>query len=145
MRCATNPLRHEDVAHVSDKVLRPLVKREDLHASLQEVVRMVHFDLARPANMNVYVPEDSTTTTNAMVYEKTGWQARDLQYTARAVALGAGALMSAHMDEHESKYPKKVALRFDDWYAALDKDPRVIDMTAQTLRECSSRTLPRTL
>ena len=115
-----NVFRQEDMSCIDHQMVRNLVKQRDLEASLQEMVRMIHFDPKVPQNQTVYLPDEKSDHGFSWGSDGT-WQRQKTPDLAKLVMLGAVGAMTAHNDEpFEKEYTKAETRRFDEFCNDFD-------------------------
>ena len=134
-----NCFRREDLSFLAHEMVRDLVKQKDLHASLQEMIRLIHFNPEVPQNATVYLPDEKSP--HGFCWGKDGtWQRRDALELAKLVMLGAASVMSEHNDEpFHTEYTRAETKRFDTFCEKLDDEPdRPIGETINTMANLSN-------
>ena len=131
-----NKLCQEDLSFLAHEIVRDLVKQSDLYASLQEVVKLVHFNPEHPQNQNVYLPDDKAE--HGFCRSDEAWEKIPTKKIAKLVMTGAASIMCHHNDaQFSSEYSKQETKRFDVFFDRVDRDDRPIRDTINTMATCS--------
>ena len=131
-RITINNFRIVCTDHVDHSAMVALIKANDLRASLQNVVEMLHFDPEHPENMNAYL--SNALAEHGYSYHGGRWLQAPREDIAKGVMLNAGSLMNEHNDEPYSRdFTKKQTDRFDRFYDVFDVHKEPLADTIETM------------
>lgn len=131
-----NAFGKEDIGHLAHEDIKKFVTR-DLHAALQEMIKLIHYDPSHPENMNVYMSSNGghiTWKTNA------GWQKTDdVRDAANMIMRHSASHLNEHIDEpYAREYSEMQHARFEKWFQNIFVDPatsrETIAMTMDTVK-----------
>lgn len=130
-----NQFKKEDVTWIVHEVVRDLIKGDsDLYASLQTMVRLIHFNPQHPQNMNVYVPDPESDQGWRLDKAPDKWRPYPLSQLAQEVIQNGVSYMREHEDEpYDREYTKKEHKRFDEFYQNVDNEQRPLKETIDTM------------
>lgn len=119
----------EDMSFLAHEIVVNLAKQEDLGKSVQELIKLIHFNPEHPENLNVYLPsKDSSHGYSANVGQ---WLRRGTNDLANLVISHATGLMNDQMpdrmsddsdteDPNEGEFSEFEIRRFDDYCKSMD-------------------------
>ena len=127
-----NQFRKEDLSYIAHEMVRDLIKQKDLNASLQEMVKLIHFNEKQPNNINVYVGSESDERGLFLNAQKS-WQDIGVGLLAERVMLDAVMVLSDHHEEFEKEYDDKESNRFDKFCQNYQNYPEPLKDTIATM------------
>ena len=110
-----NQFRKEDLSYIAHEMVRDMIKQKDLNGSLQEMVKLIHFNEKQPQNVNVYVANESDEMGLFLNAQKS-WQDIGVKTLAERVMLDAVVLFNDHHEDFEKEYDDKETYRFEKFY-----------------------------
>ena len=127
-----NSFRCVDVSYIAHDHVVGLIKRDDLHASLQEMVQMVHYNPEHPENMNAYLADASHE--QGLFFRSGRWQPKSRDDLARLVMFNAAQVMNEHNDEpYDKEFTRRQTQTFDRFYTVIGYDRRPLVETIDTM------------
>ena len=126
-----NQFNKEDLSYIAHEMVRDLIKQTDLNASLQEMIRMIHFNENYPQNLNLYV-ENKMDSHGLCLISK--WKECELTDLAKRVMKNAAEVLMEHVDDpFDKEYDDEETYRFDTFYQNYDTDPQPLIETIDTM------------
>ncbi len=127
-----NNFRCVDVSYIAHDIVAGMIKRGDLHASLQEMVQLVHYNPDHPENMNAYLADASHE--QGLFFRSGKWQPKPRDDLARLVMFNAAQVMNEHNDEpYDREFTRRQTDTFDRFYTVIGYDRRPLVETIDTM------------
>lgn len=131
-----NYFMKEDLAHITHDRFRELLKQANLEDSLQELVKMVHFDSGHPQNANVYMHDVDAPHGFLWWGQDDGWKRVSRDELIRRVLCNMSNKMTEHSDEpFEKEYTDAEIWRQERFLQNILFEPRPSEETRRTIVE----------
>lgn len=110
--------RKEDLSYIKHEVIRDLIKSKDLYKSLQDIIKLTHFNESHPENMNIYVQkvidQNGKESFRCFLYRKGKWTEMPLKELAYLVIINSATNLEEHHDEpYDKEYTEDEDESFD--------------------------------
>ena len=117
-----NAFRKEDLSYIAHEMVRDLIKQKDLDRSLQEMIKLIHFNEKQPQNMNVYL--GSMDDKYGKCWKGTEWKDCEVGDLVRLVITNAADVFREHSDEpYEEEYDETETYLFNTFHQNCEKAP----------------------
>ncbi len=124
-----NPFGKEDMQFLAREIIVDMMKEDDLYHSLQEMIRLTHFNPDHPENMNVYVIDAHPERGHGYCYMKHEWTPMVIKDIVGKLMHNAG---ESFLD-HENNLRGKIKERFERFNQNYLLENKTFNQTMKTI------------